>query len=386
MDNNKHYNYLQGVFFMQGDIACAEAALMAGCRFFAGYPITPASEIAERLSYRLPIFEDGAFIQMEDEIASMAAILGGSWAGVKSMTATSGPGLSLMNENLGLGYMMEVPCVVVNVQRGSPSTGLPTHWGQSDMMQAKFGTHGDVGVIGLCPKSPQELFDLTITAFNLSEKYRLPVIILTDAIVGHMTERVKIPHINDINIIDRKYTNSPKDSYLPYKPDADLVPPFARAGDGYAIHTTGLTHNFKGYPDMTEKAHIENVTRLVDKIIKNKDDIIMLEEIDMDDCDVVVVSYGITARTVVPGIELAKKKGIKVGMLRLITAWPFCDERIKELSKRVAGFVVAELNMGQMVREVERFSGTCKVRGLTHPGGGFHKINDIVNAIMEVAK
>lgn len=382
-NNNK---YLKGVYFMQGDIACAEAAIMAGCRFFAGYPITPASEIAERLSYRLPIFEDGAFIQMEDEIASMAAILGGSWAGVKSMTATSGPGLSLMNENLGLGYMMEVPCVIVNVQRGSPSTGLPTHWGQSDMMQAKFGTHGDVGVIGLCPKSPQELFDLTITSFNLSEKYRLPVIILTDAIVGHMTERVVIPPIEEIELVDRKYTNSPKDNYYPYKPDPDLIPPFAKAGDGYAIHSTGLTHNEKGYPDMTEKAHINNVTRIIDKIHKNKDDIIMLEETNLEDCDVVVVSYGITARTVVPAIEAAKKKGIKVGMLRLITAWPFCDEKIKELAKRVSGFVVVELNMGQMVREVERFSGSCRVKAMMHPGGGFHKTDDIVNAIVEVSK
>lgn len=386
MNHNDNYNYLKGVYFMQGDIACAEAALLAGCRFFAGYPITPASEIAERLSYRLPVFENGAFIQMEDEIASMAAILGGSWAGVKSMTATSGPGFSLMNENLGLGYMMEVPCVVVNVQRGSPSTGLPTHWGQSDMMQAKFGTHGDVGVIGLCPKSPQELFDLTITAFNLSETYRLPVIILTDAIVGHMTERVIIPDIREIKIVDRKYTNAPSEKYLPYKPDKNLVPPFAKAGDGYAIHTTGLTHNEKGYPDMSERAHIENVTRIVDKIQKNKDKIIMLEEIDLEECDVVVVAYGITARTVVPGIELARKKGIRVGILRLITAWPFCDEKIKELSKRVSGFVVAELNLGQMVREVERFSGNCRVRALTHPGGGFHKPEDIMNAILEVAK
>ncbi len=383
VSNNK---YLEGVFFMQGDIACAEAALIAGCRFFAGYPITPASEIAERLSYRLPIFEDGAFIQMEDEIGSMAAILGASWAGVKSMTATSGPGFSLMNENLGLGYMMEAPCVIVNVQRGSPSTGLPTHWGQSDMMQAKWGTHGDVGVIGLCPKSPQEFFDLTITAFNYAEKYRLPVIVLSDAIVGHMTERVIIPPAEKINIINRSYTNKSHEKYLPYEAGKSLVPDFAKAGDGYAIHTTGLTHNEKGYPDMTEKAHVINVTRIIDKIQKNKKDIILLEETDTDDCDVVVVSYGITARTVAPGIELARKRGIKVGMLRLITAWPFCDDKIRELAKKVKGFVVAELNMGQMVREVERFACGCPVKSLTHPGGGFHKIEDILNAILEVAK
>ena len=370
---------------MQGDIACAEAALMAGCRFFSGYPITPASEVAERLSLRLPQF-DGVFIQMEDEIASMAAILGGTWAGVKSMTATSGPGISLMNENLGLCYMMEAPCVVINVQRGSPSTGLPTHWGQSDIMQARWGSHGDFDVISLCPKSPQEFFDLTIKAFNMSETYRLPVMVLADAVVGHMTERVEIPPREELEIVNRTYTTDPPESYLPYKPGKNLVPPFAKAGDGYFIHSTGLTHDFKGYPDMTEKAQLENVIRLIDKIQQNKKDIIMLEEHYTEDCDVAVIAYGITSRTILPAVEQARKKGYKVGMVRMITIWPFCDQRIRELAARVSGFIVPEINMGQIVREVQRFSGNVPVKSLTHPGGGFHKQEDIIAAIEEVLR
>jgi len=376
---------LHGEFFMQGDIACAEGAIAAGCRFFGGYPITPASEIAERMAMRLPLL-DGVFVQFEDEIASMAAILGASWAGAKSMTATSGPGISLMNENIGLGMMMESPCVIVNVQRGSPSTGLPTLWGQSDMMQARWGSHGDYGVIALCPKSPQELFDLTIKAFNHAEKYRLPVFILTDAIVGHMTEKVVIPPVEELHIVDRKYTSKSPEEYFPYEVGEDLIPEFAKAGDGYRYHSTGLTHDKRGYPDMTVEGQFECVPRLTEKIRKHEDEIIELEERDIDGADVVVVCYGITARTVFPAIEMAKKAGIKVGYLRLITVWPFPEKRIRELSQKVKGFVVPELNLGQMVREVERCAARyATVRLLPHPGGGIHDFQEIFNAIKEVA-
>ena len=376
---------LHGEFFMQGDIACAEGAIAAGCRFFGGYPITPASEIAERMSERLPLLE-GVFVQFEDEIASMASILGASWAGAKAMTATSGPGWSLMNENIGLGMMMETPCVLINVQRGSPSTGLPTSWGQSDMMQARWGSHGDYGVIALCPKSPQEFFDLTIVAFNYSEKYRLPVFILTDAVVGHMTEKVIIPPVEELEIIDRKYTSKKPGEYFPYEVGKNLVPEFAKAGDGYRYHTTGLTHDKRGYPIMTAECQLECVPRLVEKIKKHSDDIIRLEERDIEGADVVVVSYGITSRTVFPAIEMAKKKGIKVGYLRLITVWPFPEKRIRELSQNVKGFVVPEINLGQIVLEVERCASKyATVKLVPHPGGAMHDFDDICKAIEEVA-
>jgi len=374
-----------GEYFIQGNIACAEGAIAAGCRFFGGYPITPASEITERMSYRLPQL-DGTFVQFEDEIASMAAILGASWAGAKSMTASSGPGISLMLENIGLGIMMECPCVIVNVQRGSPSTGLPTSWGQSDMMQARWGSHGDYGSISLVPKSPQEFFDLTVKAFNLSEKYRLPVFVMADAVVGHMTEKVIIPPNGDIEIIDRKYTNKKPGDYLPYQVGKSLVPDFAKAGDGYLYHSTGLTHDYRGYPDMSEKRHVKLVNRLVNKIKNNIDDIMMVEERDLDGADVVVVSYGITSRTVIPAIEKAKKTGIKVGYLRLITVWPFPEEKIRKLADKVAGFVVAEINLGQIVLEVERCAGgKAKTKLVGHPGGCMHPIFDVFKAIKEVA-
>ena len=375
-----------GEYFVQGNIACAEGAISAGCRFFGGYPITPASEVAERMAHRLPQL-DGVFIQFEDEIASMASILGASWAGSKSMTASSGPGISLMLENIGLGMMMETPCVIVNVQRGSPSTGLPTTWGQSDMMQARWGSHGDYGSISLAPKSPQEFYDLTVVAFNLSEKYRLPVFVMSDAIVGHMTEKVIIPPVEELEIIDRKYTTKKPGHYNPYTIEpGQWVPDFAKVGDGHLFHSTGLTHDERGYPDMSEKCHVNLVGRLLDKINKNRDDIIMLEERDIEGADVVVVSFGITSRTVIPSIEKAKKKGIKVGYLRLITVWPFPDQYIKELSRKIGGFVVPEINMGQIVLEVERCAGgNCKTISLPHPGGGLHKTEDVVNAIQEAA-
>ncbi len=378
---------LSGEFFMQGDIACAEGAIYAGCRFFGGYPITPATEIAQRMSERLPLV-NGMFIQMEDELASMNVILGASWAGQKAMTATSGPGASLMMENLGLGIMLETPCVMVNVQRGGPSTGLPTLVGQGDMMQARYGSHGDYAIIALAPSSPQELFDLTIHAFNLAEIYRTPVLVMTDAEVGHMTEKVIIPPPEEIEIVPRRKPTVPPEEYLPYRvAPGEWVSPMAVAGDGYRIHTTGLTHDERGYPATTgDTVQWQLMQRLIDKIEKNKDDIVKLERDGMDDAEVVVVSYGIAARTALWPIQMARDEGIRVGLLRLITVWPFPDEQIRELAGQVEGIIVPEINMGQIVREVERCAaGQADVISVPHPGGDIHDPQKVLNAIRKAA-
>lgn len=376
---------LTGEFFMMGDIACAEGAISAGCRFFGGYPITPATEVAERMAERMPQV-GGTYIQMEDELASMISVLGGSWGGVKSMTATSGPGFSLMMENLGLGIMTETPCVLVNVQRGGPSTGLPTLVAQGDMMQARWGSHGPYEIIALAPSSPQELFDLTIRAFNLSEKYRTPVLVMTDAEVGHMTEKVVIPPPEEIEIVSRRKPTVPPHEYLPYKPDDDLVPPMANAGEGYRFHITGLTHDERGYPGMDAETQERLIYRLVEKIRRNRDDIIQLEEDGLEDAEVVVCSYGISARTALWPVELARREGIKVGTLRLITVWPFPEERIRQLARKVKAFVVPELNYGQIVLEVERCAaGQAEAILVGHAGGDIHKPEKVLEAIRRAA-
>jgi 2-oxoglutarate ferredoxin oxidoreductase subunit alpha len=387
MSKENHNGVLSGEFFMQGDIACAEGAICAGCRFFGGYPITPATEVAQRMSERLPLV-DGMYIQMEDELASMNAVLGASWAGVKSMTATSGPGFSLMMENLGLGIMLETPCVLVNVQRGGPSTGLPTLVGQGDMMQARWGSHGDYSIIALAPSSPQELFDLTIHAFNLSETYRVPVLVMTDAEVGHMTEKVVIPPPEEIETVSRPKPTVPPEEYLPYRvAPGELVPPMAVAGEGYRIHTTGLTHDERGYPATADdSAQWTLIQRLIDKIEKNKHDIVWLETDQLDDAEVVVVSYGIAARTAVWPIQMAREEGIRVGLLRLVTVWPFPDEIIRDLAGQVSAIVVPEINMGQIVREVERCAaGQAQVISVPHPGGGIHDPQKVLNTIRMAA-
>lgn len=377
---------LVGEFFMNGDVASAEGAVYAGCRFFAGYPITPATEVAERMAERLPEV-GGTFIQMEDEIASMAAILGGSWGGVKSMTSTSGPGFSLMMENLGLGAMTETPCVVVNIQRAGPSTGLPTLTQQGDMMQAKWGSHGLYGIIAIAPSSPQEMFELTITAFNLSEKYRTPVLIMSDESVGHMSEKVVIPPMDQIDVFPRRKPTVPVDEYLPFKPDADLVPPMGNAGEGYRFHVTGLTHDERGYPDMTAEAQDKLVRRLIDKIDLNRDDIIILEEDGIDGAEVVVCSYGISARVALLAVKAAREEGIKVGVLRLITVWPFPEKKIKEIAQKIKAFVVPELNAGQVVLEVERCAGgAAKTILVPHMGGAVHDPDVILEAIRKASK
>jgi 2-oxoglutarate ferredoxin oxidoreductase subunit alpha len=377
---------LCGEFFMNGDTACAEGAISAGCRFFAGYPITPATEVAERMSERLPQI-GGVFIQMEDEIASMNAVLGASWAGVKAMTATSGPGFSLMMENIGLGVMLETPCVVANVQRAGPSTGLPTLVAQGDMMQARWGSHGHYEIIALVPDSPQEMFDLTVLAFNLSEQYRVPVLLMADEAVGHMSEKVVIPQINSKELVNRPRPKVAPEKYLPYDSRKGLVPPMAVAGEGYRFHVTGLTHDDRGYPVMTAEAQDKLIRRLVDKIRLNIKDITKYEEVKIDDAEVVVVSYGISARIARYAVQKAREEGIKAGLLRLITVWPFADDRIRKLASAVKAFLVPEINYGQMVREVERcVAGKAKVRLISHMGGGVHLPETILEAIREEAR
>ena len=289
-DNN---GTLTGAHYLDGDHACSEGAIAAGCDFVAGYPITPSTEIVERLAWRFPT-TGGTFIQMEDEIASSIAIQGAVWGGAKAMTVSSGPGISLMMEHIGLAAMTEVPCVIVNVQRGGPSTGLPTLPAQADMMQARWGSHGDYEIIALSPNSPQECFDLVIRAFNLSEQYRVPVMFMMDESVGHMTEKVVIPKAEDIEIVPRRYTKLPPGKYLPYKPCKDLVPEMTKAGMGHKIHISGLTHDEKGYPVMSAECQHGLVTRLVNKIRKNVDKIALYHGDELEGAEVVVVSYGIT--------------------------------------------------------------------------------------------
>jgi 2-oxoglutarate ferredoxin oxidoreductase subunit alpha len=340
----------------------------------------------ERISGRFPQV-GGIFIQMEDEIASSIAILGGAWAGKKVMTVTSGPGFSLMMEHIGLAVMTETPCVYVNVQRGGPSTGLPTMPGQADMMQARWGSHGDYEIIALAPNSPQECFDLTVKAFNLAERWRVPVFLMMDECVGHMTERVDIPAADRIEVEPRRFTTKKPGEYLPYAAGEDGVPEMAKAGDGHRIHITGLTHDERGYPSMTPKAQEKLISRLIGKIRKNEHAIRFVEEEGIDGADVVIVSYGITSRVALNAVEMAREKGVKVGVLRLIVCWPFPEARIRELAPKVRAFVVPEMNYGQMVREVERAAaGRAKTILVPHAGGTVHEPRVILDAIMEAVR
>jgi 2-oxoglutarate ferredoxin oxidoreductase subunit alpha len=375
---------LTGEHFMQGDVACAEGALAAGCRFFGGYPITPSSEIAERLAQRLPE-TGGIYLQMEDEIGSMAAILGASAAGLRAMTATSGPGFSLMLENLGLGLMMEIPIVLVQVQRGSPSTGLPTLPGQADVMQARWGTHGDFALVAFSPWSPQEFFDLTVHAFNVADRYRVPVLIMADEVVGHMVERVVIPEAHQIPHWPRKRPKVGKEGHFhPFRPEGeDLVPPMAHAGEGYRVHFTGLTHDERGYPDMSPEVHDGLVRRLVEKIRRNAGDIVRVEAGWMEDARLAVISFGCTARSARRAVREARAEGLPVGFLRMVSLWPFAESAIEELAGQVDAFIVAEMNLGQIALEVERLAGQ-PVYGVHHAGGAMMRPEAILAKIREV--
>ncbi len=375
---------LTGIHFLSGNHACVEGAIAAGCRFYAGYPITPSNEIAERMSARLPQV-GGIYIQMEDELGSMAALVGASWAGAKPMTATSGPGFSLMQENLGLAAMTETPCVVVNVQRGSPSTGLPTAVGQADVMQARWGSHGDYEIIAIAPSSPQECFDFTIKAFNLAETWRVPVVVLSDECVAHVSERVLIPPKEEIKVVNRKRPTLPPEKFLPFKAGKDLVPEMAVAGEGYRIHVTGLTHNEKGYPDLSAKTHNKLVRRLVDKIRKNADKIWEYEEFMTEDAEVVLVTFGISTRVCRTVVKWARKEGLKIGMLRLIVVWPFPEKRIIELAERIKAFVCVEINLGQTFFEVERVvKDRCKVFLFPNAGGEVHDPEKVLAELKQI--
>jgi 2-oxoglutarate ferredoxin oxidoreductase subunit alpha len=341
-----------GLRMWQGNHACAEGAIAAGCRFFAGYPITPSTEIAEILARRLPLV-GGNFIQMEDEIAAMGAIIGASLGGVKAMTATSGPGFSLKQENIGFAVMAEVPCVVVNVQRGGPSTGLPTQPSQADIMQSRWGTHGDHPIIAIAPASVRETYDLTIKAFNLAEKYRIPVILLLDEIIGHLTEKIALPDPATIKIYDRKKPTVPPEEYLPYELSDTDIPAMANFGEGYRYHITGLAHDDTGFPtNDPEKIRLQ-LERLNRKVERYREEIIEVENLVTRDAEVLVISFGSTARSAKRAVLNARENGVAAGLLRLKTIWPFPEREIQEACQSVKKIVVAEMNLGQVAHEVE---------------------------------
>jgi len=341
------------VLLLQGNQACAEGAIAAGVTFFAGYPITPSTEIAEIMAKRLPEV-GGKFIQMEDEIAGIGAIVGASLTGKKVLTATSGPGFSLKQEFIGYATIAEVPIVIANVQRVGPSTGQPTAPAQGDMMQARWGTHGDHPVIALTPASVPECFTLTIKAYELSEKYRMPVLLMLDEIIGHMREKIEIPDYDTIEKPVRKGPRVGPNEFKAYEPDSDGVPPMADFGTGYRYHVTGLVHDETGFPNGSPAATEKLLKRLHEKVERDIDNITMYEEYKLDDAEIAIVTYGGTARSAYAAIDMAREEGIKVGMFRLISVWPFPEKEIAQLAQKVKVIVVPELNYGQMVGEVKK--------------------------------
>ncbi len=376
---------LTGNHFINGNHSATEGAIAAGCTFAAGYPITPSTEIVERIAARFPRV-GGVFIQMEDEIASSICLQGGAWAGHKSMTVTSGPGFSLMMEHIGLAAITELPCVFINVQRTGPSTGLPTKVGQADMMQARWGSHGDYEVIALAPSSPQDCFDFTIDCFNLAEEYRTPVFLMSDEMVGHMTEKVVIPEADQIDLLERKFYTGPK-PYLPYKPEANGIPLMSKAGMGHHYHITGLTHDDRGYPVLTKEVQETMMERLMGKINDNREKLMRVEEYMMEDADIVLVSYGISFRMAYKAMEMAREKGMKVGLLRMITCWPFPESKIREIAQKVNSMIMVELNYGQMYIEMDRFANAyCKTGLVGSPCGEVHEPEEIFAGIQEIAK
>lgn len=349
-----------------GNYASAEGAIAAGCLFFAGYPITPSSEIAAYMSRRLPEV-NGTFIQMEDELASIACCLGASYAGKKAMTATSGPGLSLMAENIGLGVMLEAPLVIVTIMRGGPSTGQPTNASQSDVYQTRYASHGDYQIIVLAPSTVQEMYDLTIRAFNLAERYRTPVIVASDGILGQMMEPVH--YHSNFEKVGRKEPQVPPEKYKPFEVfDDDLVPGMAVAGTDYYFYVTGLTHDIEGNPEMTPEGGETLIKRLCDKILRARPEINDWEEKYIDDSDTVVLSYGINARGVPEAIEQARQQGHKMGYVRLKSLWPFPDELMEKLGRQgISKVIVSEMNYGMLIRETQRFQHLFEVSGITIP-------------------
>jgi len=365
---------------LQGNEACALGALAAGCRFFGGYPITPSTDIAEVMARELPKV-GGTFIQMEDEIASIAAVLGASVGGVKAMTATSGPGFSLMQENIGYAAMAEIPCVIVNVQRAGPSTGLPTSPSQGDVMQARWGAHGDHPIIALSPSTVREAFDLAVCAFNFSEKYRTPVILLMDEVVGHMRERTELPPTEMIEVVDRVQPHVPPAWYFPYEETSADVPPFASFGEGYRFHITGLFHDRAGFPTERLDEIQPWLERVFNKITRHMDDIIRFQEEWVDDAATVVVAYGATARSAREAVKIARQGGRKVGLIKLFTLWPFPGELFRRLAHDGKRFVIAEMNLGQLSLELERVVGRARVRGVHRADGRLITPDEILQTI-----
>lgn len=369
---------------MQGNEACVEGAIAAGMRFFAGYPITPSTEIAEISAAKLPRL-GGKFIQMEDEIASISAIIGASLAGKKAMTATSGPGFSLKQEGIGYAVIAEVPCVIVNVQRGGPSTGLPTSPAQGDIMQARWGTHGEHSIIALYPSTVKEVYDTTIRAFNLAEKYRTPVILLMDEVIAHMREKIELPKEEEIEIYNRKKPTVSPDEYKPYRIiNGDLVPEMANIGEGYRYHVTGLVHDESGAPTNNNVIAEELIKRLVNKIEKNLDDIVEYEEYRMEDADEVIIAFGSTARSAKSAVDILRNRGRKIGLFKPITIWPSPKKELEALGKNMKRIIVVEMNMGQYLLEVERICGKyTEVQGYGRVNGELIIPNEIVSFVEE---
>ncbi|MFH1013646.1 MAG: 2-oxoacid:acceptor oxidoreductase subunit alpha [Thermoplasmatota archaeon] len=365
----------ENIQFLQGDMACVYGGLLAGCSFFGGYPITPATEIAEGMSRLIPKV-GGMYLQMEDEIASIAAIIGASWAGAKSMTATSSPGFSLMMENYGYAAMTETPCVIINVQRGGPSTGLPTLGSQGDMMQARWGTHGDFETIVLCPSTVQECLDLTIESFNLSEQYRSPVCLMMDGEIGYLHARIVLPDEEHLTIINRRQGD-------PRTIPNEKIPLFPTFGQGYRSFITGLTHTPKGIPaTFDQKEHERLITRITQKITDDREKLTMVEKIGLDDADVAFVTYGASARPATYTVNKARKNGVKAGLLRLKLIWPFPIKEIQQLSKSVQTIIVPEMNLGQIVHPIREYSeGNCKVVSAPKIGGETHHPRELMRVL-----
>ncbi len=370
---------------LQGNHACALGALAAGCRFYAGYPITPSSEIAERMALELPKL-GGIFVQMEDEIASMGAVLGASMGGAKAMTATSGPGFSLKQENLGYATAAEIPCVIVNVMRGGPSTGMPTRPAQGDIMQARWGTHGDHAIIVLAPASVREVFEETQRAFELSETLRVPVVVLYDEVVGHLVETVEMPKTASNRPVERKWAQGPRDEFRPYDAPADMVPPMVRPGDGYRAHTTGLTHAESGFPTQDPAAVVRVTARVIDKLAHHAAEIAAYETIEAEDAESLVAAVGISARAAARAVAEARAKGIKAGLFRPITLWPFPEGPFRAAAAKARHVLVPELNLGQLVLEIERIlGGAVPAMGLNRVDGDPIEPAEILARIEELA-
>ncbi len=369
---------------MQGNEAAAEGALAAGCRFFAGYPITPSTEVAEHLARRLPEV-GGKFIQMEDEIASMAAIIGASLTGKKSMTATSGPGFSLKQENLGYAALTEVPVVVINVQRVGPSTGMPTSPAQGDVMQARWGTHGDHPIVAISPASVDETFEAAVHSFAISEKLRVPVVLLIDEVIGHLREGVRVRDESEIEEEMRKGPTVAPEEYLPYRDDGTGVPPMANFGEGYRYHMTGLFHDETGFPDMSADNAQGLMNRLMSKMEQHRGIYEWVQETQTEDAEVLVVSYGSSARAASRAVQQAREAGLRVGQLRVVTVWPFPEERLKAFRGHVDKVLVPEMNMGQLRLEVERVMGdSAEVVGIHRADGELFQPEQIYREIREV--